>query len=278
MPGNTKLIRLVDTIKQEKQKQKQQQKQQQQKQLEMKKIKNFVSVKARIKSSNSYAPTLNKKKYLVIMACHCDSKIKADTIPSNLKYFQFKPVDIILINTCDLPYNSMIRNTCETNNIKYFEMENTPTCDFGKWVKVLQETDYSVYDYIVFTNDSFIIKAPITHFFNLISKNDVELYGYNDSTQNNYHYQSYLFSLKKEAIPIFINKYNEKKDIITGQTDVINNYEIGMSQWFNTKNCFLKIGNFNSNKGHNIYFTNDKLYTLLNTQLLLPFIKIKRIT
>lgn len=270
MPGNTKLVRLVDIIKQEQQKQQQQ--------LEMKKIKNFVSVKARIKSSNSYAPTLNNKKYLVIMACHCDSKIKADTITDNLKYFQFESVDIILINTCDLPYNSMIRNTCEANNIKYFEMENTPTCDFGKWVKVLQETDYSVYDYIVFTNDSFKINAPITHFFNLISKNDVELYGYSDSTERNYHYQSYLFSLKKEVIPIFINKCNERKDNIKNQLDLIKNYEIYMTQWFNTKNCFLKIGNFNSHKRKNIFFTNDKLYTLLNTQLLLPFIKIRRIT
>jgi len=265
-----KIAQVVSNIKQQKQKH-------QQKQIEMNKINNYIRLKSIKRDNNNYAPIMNNNKYLVIMACHCDSQIKADTIPENLKYFQFANVDIKLINSCHLPYNSIIQNVCESNNIQYLEMENTPTCDFGKWVKVLQETDYSVYDYIIFTNDSFVITAPITHFFNLTSKNNVQLYGYNDSTQTNYHYQSYLFSLKKDAIAIFINKYNEKKDMITGQIDVITHYELNMSKWFNTKNCFLKIANFDSHKRKNIFFTNDKLYNLLNTKMLLPFIKIKRI-
>ena len=49
--------------------------------------------------------------------------------------------------------------------------------DFGKWNYLLNKIDYNNYEHIVFINDSFIIKGSINHFFNLIYKNNVELYG-----------------------------------------------------------------------------------------------------
>ena len=61
------------------------------------------------------------------------------------------------------------------------------------------------------------------------------------------------------------------------QSDVINNYEINMRDWFQTKDCFLKIGNEFYNKGHNIFFTNDLFYGRLFSGRLLPFSKIKRV-
>jgi hypothetical protein len=51
-----------------------------------------------------------------------------------------------------------------------------------------------------------------------------------------------------------------------------------MVNWFETYNCFLKIGNFVLERGHNIFFTNDELYIPLKNFGLLPFTKIKRIT
>jgi hypothetical protein len=83
--------------------------------------------------------------------------------------------------------------------------------------------------------------------------------------------------LRKDVISIFINNYYLKNNIIKTQEDVIREYELKMTDWFNSKSCFLKIGQISLNKGQNIFFTNDILYKRLKTTTLLPFTKIKRI-
>ena len=71
--------------------------------------------------------------------------------------------------------------------------------------------------------------------------------------------------------------YDKKKHLIKNQNDVIDHYELKMTTWFKTKNCFLNIGELSINKGLNIFFTNDILYGKLKQMTLLPFTKIKRI-
>ena len=244
-----------------------------------KNIKYFIEYKINELKINNYNPNENNIKYLVLFACHCNSEIKYKTIINNLKYLIFDCVDIALINSYDLPYNDKIKEKCEELNIKYFENENMKSLDFGKWNYLLNKIDYNNYEHIVFINDSFIIKGSINHFFNLIYKNNVELYGYNDSIELNYHYQSYLFSIKKNSIIKFINKYNDKLDYVKTYNDVINYYEIRMVEWFNQNSCFLNMSNFNNSilNNKNIFFQNDFLYLTLYNNGLLPFIKIKRI-
>ena len=242
-------------------------------------IKKYINHKLKQKFNHCYNPNNNNIKYLVIMACHCDSEIKLSTIKKNLTYIDFECVDVLLLMSVNLPYNLEIESYCSTyKNVKYKEVDNEPTYDFGKWIKGLNTIDYEKYNFIIFTNDSYIIHAPINHFFNLTFKNNVDFYGYNDSTQGRYHYQSYLFSLKKDVIPVFITNYFEKKANIQNQADVIDNYELTMTDWFNHKKCFLQIGNIETHKTLNIFFTNDTLYKLLKKTTLLPFTKIKRIS
>jgi len=242
-------------------------------------IKKYINHKLNQKFNHCYNPNNNNIKYLVIMACHCDSEIKLSTIKKNLTYFDFDCVDVLLLMSVNLPYNLEIESYCSTyKNVKYKEVDNESTYDFGKWIKGLSIIDYKKYNFIIFTNDSYIIHAPINHFFNLTFKNNVDFYGYNDSTQGRYHYQSYLFSLRSDVIPVFITNYNDKKDNIQNQADVINHYELTMTDWFNNKKCFLQIGNIETHKTLNIFFTNDSLYNILKKTTLLPFTKIKRIS
>ena len=42
------------------------------------------------KRLNNYDPNQNNVKYLLIMACHCDSELKLSTIKRNLKYFDYE--------------------------------------------------------------------------------------------------------------------------------------------------------------------------------------------
>lgn len=242
-------------------------------------INNYIKNKINQKNNNSYNPSDNNIKYLVLIACHCDSELKLKTIKRNLKYFDFDSVDVLLVISANLPYNLEITNNCSNfKNIKCIEAPNEPTYDFGKWIYGLNNIDYTKYNFTIFTNDSFIIHASINHFFNLTFKYNVDFYGYNDSTQMRYHYQSYLFSLKKEAISIFIHNYNIKNTLIQNQQDVIEQFELTMTDWFKTHSCYLNIGNINSHKTKNIFFTNDDLYLKLKKTTLLPFTKIKRIS
>jgi hypothetical protein len=238
----------------------------------------YVNDTVKIKDNNSYYPVKNKK-YAVIMACHCDSNLKLEVIKHNLQYFDYLNVDKIVINTSGLVLRNKLSETCSKFlNTSYYEIPNSSYYDFGKWVHALQHVvTINDYDYIVLTNDSFIIHSSIRHFLNLTAIHDVELYGYNDSTQTRYHYQSYLFSLRKDAVKTFIDNVMDKKINITSQEDVIVNFEVKMTDWFVSKKCFLTIGKFKLHKFKNIFFTNDKLYAPLKSSKLLPFTKLKRI-
>lgn len=244
------------------------------------KFKNYMNFKIQQKNKNSYSPDQNGQKYLVIIACHCNSQTRFDTIRTNLRYFAFENCHKIIINSENTGFTEQLKEiTSRHNNTSYHEIPNNNYIDFGKWVHVLSQlVNYNNYDYIVLTNDSYIINSSINHFLNLAVKYNVELFGYNDSSQVRYHYQSYLFILRKDAVSTFINRVSSPGPVINGPYDIVLNYEVTMTDWFSTHKSFLKIGNFGLDIGHNIFFTNDQLYFPLKNSGLLPFTKLKRIS
>jgi len=244
------------------------------------KFKNYMNFKIQQKKRNSYSPDQNGKKYLIIMACHCNSQIRFNTIKKNLHYFAFENCHKIVINSENTSFTDQLKEiTSRHNNTNYYEIPNNNYIDFGKWVHVLSHlVNYNEYDYIVLTNDSYKIHSSINHYLNLAAKHNVHLFGYNDSTQVRYHYQSYLFTLRKDAVTTFINRVTAPGISINGHYDVVLNYELKMTDWYPTHKSFLKIGNCGLDIGHNIFFTNDELYLPLKNIGLLPFTKLKRIT
>jgi len=216
-------------------------------------------------------------KTLTIMACHTDTSLKLKTILNNIKYFRFINNDIIIINSIDTKYSKALEMACNVRGLKYIEIPNSSHLDVGKWMNVLKTTNIESYNFVVFTNDSYFINNSIWHFYNKMVAKNIELYGYNDSTQLSYHYQSYLFGVKREAIHKFIAHYESHKDLLTDYLSVVSNIELKLTHIFQTKDCFLKIGNFYHHKDKNIFFNNDKLYIKLVNHALLPFFKLKRI-
>ena len=237
----------------------------------------FIQKKIFERLKHSYNPDLNNKKILLLVATHTNTELKLNTIKKNLQYFRCSSINILVCNSTNLPFNSELSSYYNNNNISYYEIENDNKYDFGKWIYLLRNINYTLYDFVIFTNDSYIIHYPITQFINLTIKNNYELYGYNDSTQYKYHYQSYLFSIRNDAINKFIGYYRTVKDNLNSQEDVINMLEIKMIHFFKTKGCFLNIGLIKINRGKNVFFTNDFLYNKLKSTRLLPFTKIKRI-
>jgi len=231
---------------------------------------------------------LNKKKYLTIIACNTDSEIKLKSSINNLKYFMFPSNDIIVIDSENVKYGETLKTQIIDKIMAYYTIPNNKFIDFGKWSYILQNYNYSNYDYVIFTNDSYIIKAPIYHFYNLVTTKNVDLYGYNNSSQDKFHYQSYLFAIRSSKcniIPLLLDTY---KHLIFDMPSLIKYTELQLAEKFTNKDCFLKIitephtlginlSIINRNICMNIFFNNDKLYSKLYNSKLLPFIKIKRL-
>jgi hypothetical protein len=239
---------------------------------------NMIISKCKEKLDNSYNPVYNNKKLLLLIATHTDNELRYTTILNTLKYFDTTTMDIMIANTTSLNYSDKLHTYYKSKNITYYEIENTPSYDFGKWIYLLSNIDYSLYDYVFFMNDSFIIEQPVTHFINLAIKRNTELYGYNDSTEEQYHYQSYFFCVRYDAIPKFINMVNSKQELIQTQRDLILHFELNMIDYFSSHDCYLKIGNIWFHQGLNIFFKSDFLYNLLKKNGILPFVKLKRLS
>ena len=240
-----------------------------------------IQLKVREAKKYRFKPTLteNTPKILTIIACNSDSSVKLNTIINNLRYLNYLNNDIVIINTSGIQFGNELKKKLSKFPIvkQIFEVPNDCYLDFGKWIYVLNNYNYTTYDHVVFTNDSIFITSRINCFFNKMIDKNVELFGYNDSTQTRYHYQSYLFGIKKNAVLKFINLFKEKKHLIRNSETLVQNTEILMTDYFSTTDCFLHIGYIPMHIGMNIFFTNDTLYNILLKTRLLPFIKIKRI-
>lgn len=231
------------------------------------------------KQINTYDPTTNGRRVLILFAAHINTQTKFEILQNNLAHFRFQCVDIVVGNTAGLQYSSQCKSFCESTSIKYFEIENDEYIDFGKYMYLLGETNYKNYHTVLFTNDSYIIHSPLDYFINSAIKTTASLYAYNDSSENKYHFQSYLFAVKAVSISQFLNLFMdhfEKIKIVIDHHDVIKYYEMNLFSAFDSVDCFLKIAKLQRNLNKNIFFNNDELYKELLVLGLLPFTKLKR--
>ena len=246
----------------------------------------FIKNYNKIISNNSLPKNTNNSKILTIIACHSNTIIKYKAIINNIPYLLFPNNDIIIINSSNEQYSDKLKNFISDENYphknsikKYIEIPNDKYVDFGKYIyglNTIVSENNDRYDYVVFTNDSIIIQNPITHFYNMVIKMDYELYAYNDSSEIKYHFQSYLYAIKYNAIYKLINYFENCKSHIKSYKDVIRILELNLTHIYpNNYDCFLKIANIPSNLGKNIYFHNNILYKLLLENNILPFLKIR---
>ena len=218
------------------------------------------------------------KKHLTIIACHLNTNQRIKILKQNLYFLSFSNNDIIIINSSNLLTNTDIKNELQNRVKTYIEIQNNKWIDFGKWGYILNNVDYSQYEFITFTNDSFSILRPIDFYFKLAVSANKELYGYTSSSEVKYHIQSYLFTLKKSAIDKFkeyLHPLQEKMFFFNNITPI--HLELNLINIFTSTGCFLNLGQLPINYNKNVFFNNDSLYSILWKYNLLPFIKIKRI-
>jgi hypothetical protein len=226
---------------------------------------------------------MNKYNILAIFSNHTYDNIKYNISFNNISYIIPHVNDIIIIDSIDEEYAVKLKtdltNISKIKNF-YFVKNDKIYLDFYKWNYIINisNTIIDKYDYILFINDSIIITHDMNEYFNYLnnSTNKINIYGYNDSTQLQYHYQSYLFMIHKNTIPKFKNLYEEKKPYIYDVNSLIRNLELNFYSIDENHDCYIKIGE-QHNKNNNIFWENDKLYEKLLSNNVLCLIKLKRI-
>jgi hypothetical protein len=240
-------------------------------------LKFYLAFKEREKNFFRMKVLPTHKKFLVIIACHCDCDRKMNTIQNNLQYFLFHTVEVVIVNSAGLPQNSHLQTFCsQYPSVHYMETANAVTLDYGKWIEVLTSRPTFSADFVVLTNDSYFMHENIHHFFHLAIQKNVQLFAYNDSLQMRYHFQSYLFVLRRDAVSTFVQRVRQKEANIHSYNDVILLYELNMRHWFQSKDVYLKIAG--STRGANIFFNSPQLYQKLKESQLLPFTKLKAVS
>jgi hypothetical protein len=226
------------------------------------------------KISNYNVHSTTSKKILTIMACHVDTPYKYEIVLNNIRYMEG---DLIIINSENLPYHKLLLKNIAPKCKKYMEIENNDELDIGKMIYGLQKVDYSDYDFIVFTNDSFWLTGTLRPWYNGMKKEDRDLYGYTSNMEYKYHYQSFLYGIKKTAIPILLNFYHVNKENIRG--NVIHNFELLFTDEFSDKACLVNIADFPEqfSNGLNLFFFCDVLYGKLLEANIIKIVKLKRI-
>ena len=240
----------------------------------------FLNYKIESMKANSYSPELHgDKKILTLMACHTDRILKKYTIVNNVNKINFKNNDIVIINSNNTGFGSAVRE--ETAGIvkDYIEIPNDINkLDIGKYMVGLRMHNYLNYDFVVFINDSIILDKPINHFYNIMIKKNVDLYGINSSASIKYHYQSYLYGIKSSAVINLIKLYNIKKPLLnSGYWGVVTNIELELCYYFNSKACFLEFAKMPEVSGKGGYiFSLGAIYTILYKSGLFPISKVKQ--
>jgi len=221
------------------------------------------------------------KKICIFMACHTDSLKRYFTVLNNIKELNKFCTDFYIINSVEAKYSKNLHD--DLNDLdcvkEYHIIENNVYYDFGKWIHLLGQVNYKLYDYVLFTNDSILIIEKLDNFFHYIEnlEDNINIYGYNDSTQLGiYHYQSYMFLIKTKIMNKFINHFQSKKHLVHNQDSLIKHMELNLNKIDKNTDCFLKIAKeWNQNK--NIFWENDELYENMLERNIFHLLKLKKI-
>jgi len=242
-------------------------------------IKSDFNEETQVVQGKSSTNIYNKDRILVVISCHTNNRLRLKSIQLIMHFLkEVENIDIIIVNSKGLPISGFVKERYKNDYFKYYEINNDQYYGFSKWYYGLIQNDFMKYKYITFMNDSILIHQSIKHFFDYTRFKNVDLYGYNDSSQITHHYQSYFFSVKNKAIVHFLRLFEDNKRFVRSYLDAVHYLELRMFQYFSNRDCFLKTTHFPFNHNKNIFIQNDFLYFKLRQYGILPFTKLKRIS
>jgi hypothetical protein len=163
--------------------------------------------------------------------CFFSSFFIGGKIPYYVEYYleqcrpQFDEI-VYLFNEQSLHNDS--QSFLKKNSIKAFPVKNEGY-DFGMWYKAFQTIDPTSYHTVALINDSCILFRPLDDIFKTIQTSSAHYIGMLRSDRYAPHIQSFFVVIKNEAVSIAF-EYFLQKGIVSDYRQVIQTYEIGLSQ------------------------------------------------
>jgi lipopolysaccharide biosynthesis protein len=109
--------------------------------------------------------------------------------------------------------------------------------DFGAWYRAINEEEnkIQIYDDILMVNDSCVPVKRLHNFFQWSDKNNFDFYGLTANSQISTHIQSYFFGWRQKITNTVKEYFNVHGIVRSGKQDVINIYEVGLSDYLRKK-------------------------------------------
>lgn len=213
-------------------------------------------------------------KTLCIVACHTNSALKIKSLVSNVKYFDEISDHIHIINSDEFKDQNIESLLKDYPDITYSYIPNSRLLCQGKWKNYLENNDYSDYDRIILTNDSFLLVQSLKPVMD--KSQGYEMYGINDSREGKYHVADYFRVYTKSGIKTLLDYYDDRisKFSLVKSLEVIQKLEIQSTFAFEdyTFGSWHKI---NLSYRDNIFYDDEQLELLLKNGF--PAIKLKKL-
>lgn len=135
------------------------------------------------------------------------------------------------------------------------------------------------FDIVTFIQDKYIYVSNLNDYFLHINKSNYDFYSFTDSTENFYHLQLYIFSIKNDSIDLFlnhtINYLKNKKNL--DEISYKLNYLKFITELFINRSVFIKIAYLDIMVNKNILLCDNDFYYELVKNNILPVININLI-
>ena len=151
-------------------------------------------------------------KILCVVAVHLDSYLKIDTLINNIPYLNEISTKVVIVASelPDLGYRSTeLREVLDTVEYHVRPNDAVRVC-YDKYQYYLENNDYSRYDRIILTNDSYYIFRPLTAFrrYCLLDKDCV---AFSASNERSYHLTDYLRCYNQTGIRTMLNQFTSQE-------------------------------------------------------------------
>ena len=215
---------------------------------------------------------------LAIFLNNTDSEIKLKLNEYNFNKLK-NNFDYIIIFDIDNVFSKNLKNQINNKNIIKYILNNNSIknneddLNYNKIKSILPDLSNINYDninYVTFISDNYIYLEDLQEYFEYINKHNLDFYSFTDSSEIDYHFQLYLFSINYKVINKFLhifNEYNEYNE---------NNFHLMIHKLFDRKMPYLKIAYVLNNIEKNIFY-NDDIYKNLLKSYLLPIISINKL-
>lgn len=167
---------------------------------------------------------------LCVVAVHLDTYLKIDTFINNIPYLnKIAKVVVVASELPDLGYRTAELNEI-LNTVDHYTIPNDPVlvC-YSKYRHYLETYDWSIYDRIILTNDSYYIFQSLTSFrrYCLLDKDCV---AFSASNERSYHLTDYLRCYSQKGIKIMLDLFRSEPQSVN---DAIQTFEVDSTTQFN---------------------------------------------